>query len=75
MTGRLRPNREQSTSPRLPVSSGKSFLKFSTLNKTTCPKDFHIPRIVVHRNDYYYRFSKENPNSLTSPVAKTECGA
>jgi hypothetical protein len=37
---RLRPNREQSTSDRVPVSSGKSFVL--NCKYQYVPKDFHI---------------------------------
>jgi hypothetical protein len=50
-----------------------------------CLMIFHLkkPRIwknqVCHghrpRNDYYYRFSKEIPSSLSSPAIRTYCGA
>jgi hypothetical protein len=39
----LRPNREQSTSPRVSASSGKSFVRFSTVKTSTCSQGFPHP--------------------------------
>jgi hypothetical protein len=35
--------------------------------------EFHTCRGYRPKNGNYYRFSKENPSSLGSPAAKTEC--